>query len=436
MGDKMDDLRRMLHDEVEHIESTNQNLISQLIKQEESLLNLTTQTLLKDSETRNKSLQEFIAKQNENLKETFAEITAGMGALYQKIEESITVHIDDEKALFEHEIKDSIEEFAKAKYNACSETITKCNEELATNIERLHQDYIKESTFFVSKLNEIFAHICNEFGSNINSLSIELIHKLNEINDINISALDKTVEQNRALIESLLEDNSKEIQVTAKYIKEEQSKFHNLIVEEHDKMQQKMREQFNLYLNEIKGAMIDTRNLLDANSQNTINISASIKETLSNLCSEIHKSNVQFLNNLDELKKQVIGSVDTLSEDIQRAIANSSQIKQLESMAQNLTFAIESSIQNMNQEMTKVSSVINSSVDAIEKSSTIYSDSVAKSDMITRYMESTSSLFMQHNNAISILDNSLKSMIESIKQMSDKLVLFSANKDSKTRRAK
>lgn len=436
MADKMDDLRRMLHDEVEHIESTNQSLISQLIKQEEALLNLTTQTLLKDSETRNKSLQEFIAKQNENLTETFAEITAGMGALYQKIEESITVHINDEKALFEHEIKESIEEFAKTKYNVCTETITKCNQELTTNIERLHQNHIQASIDFVSKLNEIFAQICNELGTKINSLSDELVNKLNDINEGNISTIENTVEQNRILIGSILEDNSKEIQKTAKLIKEEQSKFHILIVEEHDKMRQKMQEQFNSYLNEINRAMNDTCNLLDENSKNTTKISDSINETLSNLCTEIQKSNVLFLNNLDELKKQLMSSAGTLSDDVLKAVANSSQIKQLESMAKNLTSAIESSIKNMSQEMSKVSSVISSSVDAIEKSSTIYSDSVAKSDMITRYMESTSSLFMQHNNAISVLDNSLKSMIVSIKQMSDMLASFSANRDSKTRKAK
>ena len=48
--------------------------------------------------------------------------------------------------------------------------------------------------------------------------------------------------------------------------------------------------------------------------------------------------------------------------------------------------------------------------------------------MVTRYMESTSKLFMDHNNAISILDKSLKSMETSITQMREALTSHSTIK--------
>ena len=89
LATKMDDLRRMLREEVEHIEGTNQTLISRLIDQNETIMDTTTQTLLKESETRNTSLQGFITQQNEKLQSAYAEITAGIGALYQEMEGNI-----------------------------------------------------------------------------------------------------------------------------------------------------------------------------------------------------------------------------------------------------------------------------------------------------------------------------------------------------------
>lgn len=422
MANKMDDLRRMLHDEVEHIESTNQNLLTQLIKQEETLLNLTTQTLLKDSETRNKSLQDFITKQTDGLEETFSEITAGMGALYQKIEESITYHINEEKSLFEHEIKESIEEFANTQYTTCSETISKCNVELASHVEKLHQSHVQSTTEFISKLDSIFSRTCEDFKVKMDSLCQGLNSKLEEINNANIISFRETIEENQQLIQSILDHHSKGLDKTFEHIEEEDLKFKQAIVNEHQIMQKSLMEQFGLFLVEIQKAMAETRNILESNSQSTSQISTSISQTLINLGEEVHKSNLKFLANIESLKTQIVGSAENMSIDIQRAIANSSQIKQLESMAMSITSAIDKTIKSMNQEMTKVSSVINSSVDSIEKSAQIYNDSVVKSDMITRYMEGTSRLFMEHNNAIAILDNSLHSMEESIKHMRDALV--------------
>lgn len=433
MANKMDDLRRMLHNEVEHIESTNQNLLTQLIKQEETLLNLTTQTLLRDSETRNKSLQDFITKQTDGLEETFSEITAGMGALYQKIEESITYHINEEKSLFEHEIKESIEEFANSQYTTCSETISKCSIELTSNVKRLHESQVQSATEFISKLEGIFSRTCEDFKEKMHSLSKGLNSKLEEINNVNIISFKEAVEENQQLMQSILDHHSKGLDKTLEHIEEEDLKFKQAIVNEHHLMQKSLIEQFGLFLAEIQKAMAETRNLLESNSQNASQISASISQTLVNLGEEIQKSNSKFLANLEGLKTQIVDSAENMTTDFQRAISNSSQIKQLESMAKSMASTIDKTIKSMSQEMTKVSSVINSSVDAIEKSAQIYNNSVVKSDMITRYMEGTSRLFMEHNNAIAILDNSLHSMEESIKQMRDALVSRSSKKTGSER---
>lgn len=422
MAKKMDDLRRMLKDEVEHIESTNQTLLTQLIKQEESLLQLTTQTLLKDSETRNKSLQDFITQQSTCLEETFGEITAGMGALYQKIEEKIANHITEEKSLFEHEIKDSIEEFANAQYKTCSETISKCNQELTSNIEQIHQKHIQSSIEFISNIEDVFTHTCDEFRLRMEALSIDLIKKIDEINAANISSVANTVEQNRQMIGLMLENHSENIKVTADHIIEEESKIHQAISEEFQLMRRKMLEQFNLYLDEIQKSVNETRNILENSSHTTTEISGNVMNTISSLISDVKNSNSEFMINLKELKNQIVDSAVATSKDVQNAISNSCQIKQLEVMAMNMTSAIEKTIGAMSIEMAKVSSVINSSVEAIEKSANVYSNAVDKSDMVTRYIDGTSQLFKEHNNAISILEKSLKSMEDSITKMRDMLI--------------
>lgn len=422
MAKKMDDLRRMLHDEVEHIESTNQNLLMRLIEQDKSLLELTTQTLIKDSESRNKSLQDFITQQSADLEETFGEITAGMGALYQKIEESITNHISEEKSLFEHDIKESIEDFATTQYKTCSDTITKCNQELTSNIEQIHRNHIQTSNEFISKIEDVFTLTCDEFRLRMESLSHDLIIKIDEINNNNMSSMSDTVEQNRQLVQLMITKHSEEIKLTADHVIDEESKIHRAIADEYLSMREKMLEQFNLYLAEVQNAMNDTRNQLEVNSQSTTKISSDISNTLSSLISDVQKSDSEFLTNLSELKEQIVASAISSSKDIQNTIFNSSQIKQLEAMAENMTSVIGKTIASMNSEMAKVSAVINSSVEAIEKSAEIYSDAVAKSDTVTRYMESTSHLFMEHNNAISILEKSLQSMENSITNMRDVLI--------------
>ena len=428
LATKMDDLRRMLREEVEHIEGTNQTLISRLIDQNETIMDTTTQTLLKESETRNTSLQGFITQQNEKLQSAYAEITAGIGALYQEMEGNINNHIEEEKSLFEHEIKDSIETFAKAQYKTCSDTIEKCNKELAENAKKMHNDQINSFVAFITKLEELFGGICKDFNSNIEGLSDSVVEKLDEISAANVGLLEKTVNHNRQRIQNVPDNYSKEIRATADHIKSEQVKFHANLTEEYSKMQGEMLNQFNNYLKGLETAVEDTRKLLENNSKNAAEVSASIEKALSDLSSDVSKVNTEFLNNLNGLKEQVIESAGTLSKEIQTAIANSSQIKELESMAKNMTEAIDKAVYNMKEGMIKASAVIDKSVSAIDKSAQVYSDSVNKSDMVTRYMESTSKLFMDHNNAISILDKSLKSMETSITQMREALTSHSTIK--------
>lgn len=414
MAKKMDDLRRMLHDEIRHIESTNQDLLTQL-------LNLTTQTLIKDSETRNKALQDFVAQHNAGLENTFGEITAGMGALYQKIEESITYHITEERSLFEHEIKDSIEEFANAQYKTCSDTIAICNQELTSNIEQLHQNHVQSCIDIISKIEDVFTHTCGEFRLRMEALSTDLIKKMDEVNDANVSSIAKTVEQNQQIIQLMLDNHSKDVKITADHIIEEESKIHQAFAGEYQMMREKMLEQFNLYLAEIQNAVAATRDQLETDSRNVSTISSEITDTMSALISGVRKSNDDFLTNLGELKKQIVDSTGIMSKDIQNAITNSSQIRQLEATAIKMTSAINETISSLTKEMDRISSVIDCSVEAIKESAEIYSNSVHKSDTVTRYMEGTSQLFKEHNNAISILDKSLMSMVDSITQMRDTL---------------
>ena len=86
-----------------------------------------------------------------------------------------------------------------------------------------------------------------------------------------------------------------------------------------------------------------------------------------------------------------------------------------------LNEAINKSIEKENENMDKISAVISSSVESIEKSANIYSDSVSKSDMITKYMEGTTRLFMNHTNAVAKLDKSLSAMEKSIDRMCDSI---------------
>lgn len=430
LATKMDDLRRMLHEEVKHIEITNETLITKLIDKEEKLLDLTTQTLLKDSETRNNALQNFITKQSADLEESFGEITAGMGALYQKIDENISTHIEEEKELFEHEIKDSIEEFAKAQYKTCTDTISRCNEELTANTERIHQEQINTSNAFIAKLEDIFTNISEVFSVRIKELSENVVDKLAQLNDGNLNVLENTVTQNRQEVQRILDTHSEDIRVTAQQIKAEQSQFRDILADEYSKMQGKMLDQFNRYLGQIGVAMDETRQLLENDSKNVAEITTLIRDALMNLSADISKFNVEFMNNLDAVKTQVIESAGKLSNDIQRTIANSTQIKQLEATALKITEAVDKSINSMNEGLERVSAVIDSSVGEFEKSAQIYSDSVTKSDMVTRYMEGTSNLFKEHNNAISILEKSLSCMMVSINQMKDALMSYPSHKNS------
>lgn len=421
LAKKMDELRRMLHDEVKSIEDTNQTLLTRLIDQERELLKLTTDTLLKDSDNRNTTLQNFVTNHNKQLNDSFAEITAGMGALYQKIEEKIEKHMDEEKLLFEHDIKDTIEEFAKAQYKTCCDTITKCNDDLTSSAAAIHKDQVEASTQFISKLEDIFGGVCSSFDEKTETLSKRLTDRLHEINEGNITVLKDTIEQNRVTIQSILDKHSESINATSEQIKNEQINIHKTISEEITRLHGLLNNQLDDYIKEISKTMTKTCELLEANSQNVVNVSVSINSAMDNLKNNIVESNEDLKANIDDLKIQIVDSLSTISNDISNKIANTSQIKQLEATALQLNEAINKSIEKNNENMDKISAVISSSVEAIEKSANIYSNSVSKSDMITKYMEGTTRLFMNHTNAVAALDKSLSAMEKSINRMCDNI---------------
>ena len=176
--------------------------------------------------------------------------------------------------------------------------------------------------------------------------------------------------------------------------------------------------------------MARTCELLELNSQSVVNVSQSMNSAMDNLKHNIVESNDELKKNIDDLKIQIVDSISTMSMDISNQIANASQIKQLEATALQLNEAINKSIAKSNENMDKISAVISSSVEAIEKSANIYSNSVSKSDMITKYMEGTTRLFMNHTNAVAALDKSLSAMEKSINKMCEN-VSVNNNKSSK-----
>lgn len=372
LAKRMDDLRRMLHDEVKSIEDTNQTLLTRLIDQERELLKLTTDTLLKDSDNRNTTLQNFVTNHNKQLNDSFAEITAGRGALYQKIEEKIEKHMDEEKLLFEHDIKDTIEEFAKAQYKTCCDTITKCNDDLTSSVAAIHKDQVEASNQFISKLEDIFGGVCSSFDEKTETLSKRLNDRLNEINEGNITVLKDTIEQNRESIQSILDKHSESINTISEHIKNEQKNIHNTISEEITRLQGLLNNQLNDYIKEISKTMARTCELLEVNSQSVVNVSQSMNSAMDNLKHNIVESNDELKKNIDDLKIQIVDSISTMSMDISNQIANASQIKQLEATALQLNEAINKSIAKSNENMDKISAVISSSVEAIEKSAYIY----------------------------------------------------------------
>lgn len=418
---KMDELRRMLNDEVKNIENTNQVLLTQLINQERDLLKLATDRLEKDSENRNVVLQNFVTNHNKQLNDSFAEITAGMEALYQKICDQIEHHIEAEKDLFEYKIKDSIEEFAKAQYKTCSDTIAKCNEDLISSTAVIHEGQEKAFAQLISRLREMFDKICASFEIEIQTLSNKLADSLQNINEENITVLQDTIGHNSNMVQSILYKHSESINTTSEQVKNHQIKIYEEISKEITRLQELMNNQLDGYLNGISETMSQANEFMKSNSQNVFDVTTTINKAMTNLNSSIVRSNGDLTKNIDDLKNQIVNSLGDLSEDMANKISEGSQIKQLEMTALRLNEEFNKLIMSNKENMVRFDNIIRSSVEAIKTSARIYSDAVSKSDVITKYMEGTTRLFMDHTNAVAVLEKSMTSMEGTINRMCDNM---------------
>ena len=113
--------------------NSNDKILDKTVDLQRQELNLIKETLAKESKERNDQLQSFIETENNNLKEFVEEQNTAFGAYYKKFDEQISAHVEKEVDLFENEIKTTIEEFAKAEYNTCIETIKECSTKLVEN---------------------------------------------------------------------------------------------------------------------------------------------------------------------------------------------------------------------------------------------------------------------------------------------------------------
>ena len=387
--------------------NSNDKILEKTVDLQRQELNLIKETLAKESKERNDQLRSFIETENNNMREFVEEQSTAFGAYYKKFDEQISAHVEKEADLFEHEIKTAIEEFAKAEYNTCIETIKECNTKLVdgSNIAIARQEQVNEA--FITDLSKNFTSTCNALVDDVRQLSIDMANKLDEIHKAEIQLIEKTISNNTHDVALLLDTNKEQIEKVSDKIKENYDQTVNELTTSYEKMKQDSL----LLAKDFNDSIVEANN----DAQTRI---GEIKTTIVGIQqSDIIKAMKDFEVQNETLKQHIKDTNKDISEDIAKQIQEAFSIHALEQACDRLNTSITNTIGNLQSKLSIITSKLEETSKSVTESASLYGGAVEKSNEINAYIERTVDVFKLHKNALDNMQNSLTNMEQSVNRL-------------------
>lgn len=397
--------------------NSNDKILEKSVDLQRQELNLIKETLAKESKERNDQLRSFIETENKNLKEFVEEQDTAFGAYYKKFDEQISAHVEKEANLFENEIKSAIEEFAKAEYNTCIETIKECNTKLIDNSNNTiaRQEQVNET--FIADLSEKLTSTCNALISEVRQLSTDMADKLQRIHEQEAELIKETISNNSQDVALLLDTNKEQIEKVSDKIKENYDQTVSELTTSYEKMKQDSLQLAKDFNDSIVEANNDAQTRIGEIKTTIVGIQQSIHSSLETLQSDIIKAMKDFEVQNETLKQHIKENNKELSEDIAKQIQGAFSIHALEQACGRLNTSINNSIDNLQSKLSIIIGKLEETSKSVSESASLYGGAVEKSNEINAYIERTVDIFKLHKNALDSMQNSLTNMEQSVNRL-------------------
>lgn len=432
---KMDDLRRMLHDEIQNIENTNQTLLNRLLDQEKELLKMTTESLFEESKERNEQLRLFITQSEERMQHFVQTENDGIIALYKRIDESITNHIDREDALFNTEIKNAVESFALEQHRLCTSTIEESRNQMINRAGEMLEKQDEVYNAFVDSIQSKLSSMCDSFLESISLLRDNMASRLEEIQNIQLELLERTVETNKSDLNQLLDANKESLLSISSQIVSDNNEFKQNLEVSQQKIKEELVELETSFGKELlsvhEGIVLKTTGTYDK----ILVLQQSFVSALKAIQTDIVQSTNTFIQKQGIIEDNIVTKSVELSQDIADKIQKSMRINELEAAGLKLSSAIGNCTADLENKLSVIVRQLERTSNAIEGSSGKYLDAVNRSDDMNRYIDGTIELLKEHITVVDGLSISLSDMEKSIKRICDQLANNNSNFHNNQERA-
>ncbi|MBQ0141994.1 MAG: MotA/TolQ/ExbB proton channel family protein [Prevotellaceae bacterium] len=397
--------------------NSNDKILEKTVDLQRQELNLIKETLAKESKERNDQLRSFIESENNALKEFVEEQNTAFGAYYKKFDEQISAHVEKETNLFENEIKTAIEEFAKAEYNTCIETINECNTKIVDNSNNAinRQEQVNET--FIAGLSEKLTSTCDALVKEVRQLSTDMADKLQRIHEQEAELIKETISNNRQDVGLLLETNKEQIEKVSDKIKENYDQTVSELTTSYEKMKQDSSQLAKDFNDSIVEANNNAQTRISEIKTTIIGIQQSIHSSLEALQSDIIKAMKDFEIQNETLKQHIKDTNNAISEDIAKQIQDAFNIHALEQACDRLNTSITNTISNLQSKLSIITGKLEETSNSVTESASLYGGAVEKSNEINAYIERTVDVFKLHKNALDSMQNSLTNMEQAVNRL-------------------
>lgn len=413
----MANLTAIVDGRIQTLINSNDKILDKTVDLQRQELNLIKETLAKESKERNDQLQSFIETENNNLKEFVEEQNTAFGAYYKKFDEQISAHVEKEVDLFENEIKTTIEEFAKAEYNTCIETIKECSTKLVENSNNTIDRQGQVNETFIVELSEKLTSTFNALVNEVRQLSIDMANKLDEIHKAEIQLIEKTISNNTHDVGLLLDSNKEQMEKVSDKIKENYDQSVNELTNSYEKMKQDSLQLAKGFNDSIVEANNDAQTRIGEIMTTIVGIQQSIHSSLETLQSDIIKAMNNFEVQNETLKQHIKDTNKDISEDIAKQIQEAFSIHALEQACDRLNTSITNTIVNLQSKLSIITGKLDETSKSVTESASLYGGAVEKSNEINAYIERTVDVFKLHKNALDSMQNSLTNMEQSVNRL-------------------
>lgn len=409
--------------------NSNDKILEKTVDLQRQELNLIKETLAKESKERNDQLRSFIEIENSNLKEFVEEQNTAFGAYYKKFDEQISAHVEKEANLFENEIKNAIEEFAKAEYNTCIETIKECNTKLVDNSNNAIARQEQANETFIADLSGKLTSTCDALVNEVRQLSTDMANKLQRIHEQEAELIKETISNNTQDVGLLLDTNKEQIEKVSDKIKENYDQTVSELTTSYEKMKQGSLQLAKDFNDSIVEANNDAQTRIGEIKTTIVGIQQSIHSSLETLQSDIIKAMKDFEVQNETLKQHIKDTNNGISEDIAKQIQEAFSIHALEQACGRLNTSITNTIDNLQNKLFIITGKLEETSKSVSESASLYGGAVEKSNEINAYIERTVDVFKLHKNALDSMQNSLTDMEQSVNRLREQWHDISVSKN-------